>query len=76
VRMRELLYFVAELLHAPKPRRAPAVLAKMLVGEISFSVFSSSYRISNRKARDLLGFKPTFPSYRESWNNIVAEAAA
>ena len=71
--MREVLPVAARLLNAPKPRSAPLVMAKMIAGAITVEVFTASYRLSNAKIKQTLGFAPQYPTYRETWAQIARE---
>lgn len=71
--MKEVWPFVARLLHAPTPKHVPPMLAKMAVGALTLEILGASYRMSNVKIRQTLGFIPRFPSYRETWTAISGE---
>lgn len=71
--MKEVWPFVARLLHAPAPKHVPPILAKMGVGALTLEILGASYRMSNTKIRQTLGFSPRFPSYREIWTQISNE---
>ena len=71
--MREILPVAAQLLNAQKPRSAPLLIAKMIAGAITVEVFTASYRLSNAKIKETLGFIPEYPTYRETWTEIARE---
>ena len=75
-RMRDILPYAAQLLHAQPPRTVPPLMAKMVVGALTIDVLTQSHRMSNEKIRNTLGFAPQFPTYRESWTQIVREIGA
>ena len=75
-RMREILPYAAQLLHAQPPRTVPPLMAKMVVGALTIDVLTQSHRMSNEKIRQTLGFAPQYPTYRESWEQIVREIGA
>jgi nucleoside-diphosphate-sugar epimerase len=70
--MRDVLPFAARVLQAPAPRSVPPFLAKMLVGALTLDILSASYRLSNERIRQELGFAPRFPTYRETWTQIAS----
>ena len=72
-RMRDILPFAAQLLHAPAPRTVPPMMAKMIVGALTIDVLTQSHRMSNAKIKRLLGFGPRFPTYRETWTQIARD---
>ncbi len=73
--MREVLTYAAQCLHASAPRQVPAFMAKMVVGSLTLEVFTASYRMTNAKIRQELGFVPRSPSYRELWHQLSQEIA-
>jgi nucleoside-diphosphate-sugar epimerase len=56
-----------EALGAPKPRRVPAWLARMLAGRYTVLMMTEARGASNAKARAELGFEPRFPTFREGF---------
>jgi nucleoside-diphosphate-sugar epimerase len=73
--MRAILTYAAECLHASPPRQVPALMAKMIVGSLTLEVFTASYRMSNARIRQELGFAPQFPTYRELWRHLAQQTA-
>lgn len=73
IRSADLLPFVAQLLRAPAPRRVPALLAKAMVGAVTLEVLGASYRLSNRRLREELGFTLRYSTYREIWGEIAQQ---
>jgi nucleoside-diphosphate-sugar epimerase len=71
--MREVFPYIARLLHAPAPRHVAPFLAKMAVGAVTIEILTASYRMSNLKIKQRLGFAPRYPSYQQSWAQVVAE---
>lgn len=62
---REWLPHLAELIGAPPPRRVPRWLARLGAGPYAVYLMTQQRAISNRKARDELGFVPSIPSWRD-----------
>lgn len=73
--MHAILPYAAQVLHAPAPRRVPPFMAKAVVGALTLEVLTASYRMSNAKIKQTLGFAPHYPTYRESWNQIAQAVA-
>lgn len=71
VTVRELLYYFAERLGAPTPRRVPVWLARLVAGDYATGFFTTSTRTSNAKFRHDLGWSPRYPSYREGIDQVV-----
>ena len=72
-RMRDILPYAAQLLHAFPPRTVPPLMAKMVVGALTIDVLTQSHRMSGAKIRQTLGFAPQYPTYRKSWAQIVRD---
>lgn len=61
----------AELLDAPEPSRIPAWLARFFIGKINAEGLTSPIPTTNEKAKDELGWHPTYPSYPEGLEQVV-----
>jgi 2-alkyl-3-oxoalkanoate reductase len=66
-RMRDVWPYAAQQLQAPPPRHVPPLVAKMVGGALTLEILAPSYRMSNARIRQDLGFAPHYPSYRETW---------
>jgi len=62
---------LADLLGAPRPRRIPRLVARIAVGR-AVTLLTTSQRVSNRRFREATEWKPSFPSVREGWRDVVA----
>jgi nucleoside-diphosphate-sugar epimerase len=62
--VREWLPVYAAALGAPRPRRVPVVLARMLSGSFVAGLMTEGRGASNRKARVELRWEPTHPTWR------------
>ena len=63
----EWLPYLAEVLGARPPRRVPAWLARLIVGEAAVSMMTKIRGSSNAKAKRELGWKLEHPSWREGF---------
>ncbi len=68
---RSIAELIAEELNARGPRNVPTFLARLLLGSHLVSAVTASVRCSNRKAKERLGFRPTYPTYREGYRAEV-----
>jgi nucleoside-diphosphate-sugar epimerase len=73
--MREVWPYAAKLLHAPPPKHVPSFMAKLVVGALTLEVLAASYRMTNHKIREMLNFQPRYPTFRETWQQIVEAVA-
>jgi nucleoside-diphosphate-sugar epimerase len=67
----EYVGVLAELLGAPRPRRIPGWLGKIVLGKVS-GLLTTSQRVSNDRFAGATGWAPQFPSVREGWRHIIA----
>ncbi|MEP6952427.1 MAG: NAD(P)-dependent oxidoreductase [Solirubrobacteraceae bacterium] len=65
--MREWVPGLARLLGARPPRRVPVWLAKLVAGEALTTTATQARGASNARARELLGWAPRYPSWREGF---------
>jgi nucleoside-diphosphate-sugar epimerase len=70
-RMREVWPYVAKRLEAPPPRHVPPLVARMAVGALTLEILTPSYRMSNTRIREELGFTPRYRTYRDTWDQIT-----
>lgn len=68
----EWLPYLAECLNAPPPRRLPAWVARLAVGEVGVSMMTQIRGSSNRKARLELGWEPAWKSWRDGFRMAFA----
>jgi nucleoside-diphosphate-sugar epimerase len=59
----DVLSFAAELLRMPPPPEIPFDNAGLT--DLSKSFYEESKRVSNRRIKEELGYRLTYPSYRE-----------
>jgi nucleoside-diphosphate-sugar epimerase len=65
--VREWLPAIAEALGAPRPRRVPRWLGRLLAGEAAAVMMTESRGASNEKAKRELGWRPRYPSWRQGF---------
>ncbi|HEX6338814.1 MAG TPA: NAD(P)-dependent oxidoreductase [Jiangellaceae bacterium] len=62
--MSQWLPYLAGELGAPEPRRAPAFVARWVVGSWGVAFMTKLRGAANTRARRVLGWEPAFPSWR------------
>jgi nucleoside-diphosphate-sugar epimerase len=72
--VREWLPALAAMLGAKPPRRVPAFLARIAVGQHLVAMMTENRAGSNRKAREALGWRPAYASWRQGFAEVVAQA--
>jgi 2-alkyl-3-oxoalkanoate reductase len=65
----EWLPYLADVLGARPPRRVPAWLARLIVGEAAVSMMTKIRGSSNAKAKRELGWKLGYPTWREGFRD-------
>ncbi|HKZ48022.1 MAG TPA: NAD-dependent epimerase/dehydratase family protein [Thermoplasmata archaeon] len=73
VTLREYADVWAAALGAPPAKSAPRFLARLALGRESLGLIAMSQRLSNRKAREGLGWAPRYPSITEGAAAVVRE---
>jgi 2-alkyl-3-oxoalkanoate reductase len=71
----EWLPVLAESIGAKPPRRVPAWLARLAVGEVGVSMMTQIRGSSNAKAKRELGWQPRWSSWREGFRHALTEPA-
>jgi nucleoside-diphosphate-sugar epimerase len=69
--VREWLPAYAEALGAPRPRRVPLLLARMLGGALVAESMTEERGASNAKARAELRWQPTYPTWRDGFRDAL-----
>lgn len=67
VQMATLLEFLAAKLGAGPPLSLPLFLARLMLGGHVLDYLLASFRNRNQLAKELLGWQPRYPSYREGY---------
>jgi nucleoside-diphosphate-sugar epimerase len=62
--MNEWLPYLAEMLDAPRPRKAPAWIARMLVGGWGVAFMTRLRGADNTRAKNVLAWRPAYASWR------------
>jgi nucleoside-diphosphate-sugar epimerase len=74
--VRSWLPALAEAVGAPRPRRVPALLARLAAGEYGVATMTRAQGASNALARGDLGFAPAFASWRDGFAHGLQPVAA
>jgi 2-alkyl-3-oxoalkanoate reductase len=72
--MREWLPVLARVVGAKPPRRVPRWLARLFAGDAAVMMGTESRGASNAKAKRVLGWAPSYPSWREGFAAAYAPA--
>jgi nucleoside-diphosphate-sugar epimerase len=67
----EWLPALADVLGAPRPRRVPALIARLAAGSYGVASMTRAQGASNELARAKLGWSPQHPSWREGFQTAL-----
>ena len=70
--LREWLPFYAELLGVPRPMRLPKFIGRVAAGRFGIYFMTEQRGASNKKAKQQLGWRPIYPSWREGFRAELA----
>ena len=71
----EWLPYLAQCLGARPPRRVPAWLARLAIGDVGISMMTQIRGSSNAKAKRELGWQPAWPSWRDGFRRGLVDEA-
>jgi 2-alkyl-3-oxoalkanoate reductase len=71
----EWLSFLAHSAHAQPPKRVPAWMARLLIGEHVVAVMNEIRGVSNAKIKRELGWTPHWPSWRDGFREVCKSAS-
>jgi 2-alkyl-3-oxoalkanoate reductase len=69
--LRDILAEFARLLDARPPGHVPKWLARLAAGKYTAEFFSTPMRTSNARFKQAFGWKPRYPTYRETLQQVV-----
>lgn len=64
---------LTHMLSGKKPRRMPAFVVRVFAGEGGVAMMTDARGASNEKAKDVLGWSPTHPSWRQGFAALSKE---
>lgn len=71
--MRDMMIALADEMGVKRPGSVPKFMAKIFMGAAMVEGFSSSRRCRNTLAKELLGWKPKYATYKEGLPHVVKE---
>jgi len=69
----EFTALMARLMNKNKPGRIPGFIVRLVIGKDLYVVISMDCKVSNEKAKKMLGWKPVYASYIEGLENVIGE---
>jgi nucleoside-diphosphate-sugar epimerase len=62
---KEFSDFMADCMNVPRPKSVPGFIIRIAMGKLIYETVTMSCRVSNAKAKEQLGLKLKFPTFRE-----------
>lgn len=73
VTQKDFAFCMADLMGVKKPGKIPGFIIKMVLGKDMYKIIKMNCKVSNHKAKKLLGWQPQFPSYKEGLKETIRE---
>jgi 2-alkyl-3-oxoalkanoate reductase len=73
VTQKDFTEYLAELMNRKKPGHIPDFVVKLILGKDFYEIVRMNCKVSNKKARKILGWHPRYPSYKEGLPITVRE---
>lgn len=73
IRLRELVDALTEATGRKRVGNIPPWLIALMIGGPVVASLTTSFRVSNEKAKTVLGWEPRYPSFRSGVGDVVAE---
>jgi nucleoside-diphosphate-sugar epimerase len=71
--VRDFSDFMAACMNVPRPKSLPGFMAKWAIGSLLYETVTMNCMVSNAKAKEQLGWKLTYPSFREGLPAAIDE---
>jgi nucleoside-diphosphate-sugar epimerase len=73
VTQKNFAYYMSELMDKKKPGKIPAFIIKLILGKDLYEVISMNCKVTNEKAKKVLGWQPEFPSCKEGLKSVLKD---
>ena len=60
-------------MNVPRPKSVPGFIVRVVMGKLIYETVTMSCRVSNAKAKEVLGWKLKYPTYREGLPATIDE---
>jgi nucleoside-diphosphate-sugar epimerase len=71
VKQKDFMNYMAELMQKKPPGHIPGFLFKLIIGKDLYSIVNMNCKVSNGKAKRVLGWKPKYPSYKGGLIEVI-----
>jgi nucleoside-diphosphate-sugar epimerase len=73
VTQRDFSLYMAEIMKKKRPIYLPAFIFRLIAGKDLFEVIRMNCKVSNEKAKRILGWQPQYPSYKEGLKETIRQ---
>jgi nucleoside-diphosphate-sugar epimerase len=73
VTQKDFTLYMAKLMNKKKPGYVPAFIVKLILGKDFYEIIKMNCKVSNAKAKKVLGWYPEYPSYIEGLKATIKE---
>jgi nucleoside-diphosphate-sugar epimerase len=73
VTQKNFTFYMAELINKKRPGHIPAFIFRLIIGRDFYEVISMNCKVSNAKAKRILGWQPQYPSYKEGLYETIRQ---
>jgi nucleoside-diphosphate-sugar epimerase len=73
VTQKDFTLYMAELMNKKRPGNIPGFIIKWILGKDFYEVIRMNCKVSNEKAKRVLGWHPKYPSYKEGLKETIKE---
>jgi 2-alkyl-3-oxoalkanoate reductase len=73
VTQKDFSFFLAEQMKKKPPVHIPAFIIRLLIGKALYAVVNMNCRVSNAKAKKILGWELQYPSYKEGVKETIRQ---
>jgi nucleoside-diphosphate-sugar epimerase len=73
VTQKDFSLYMAEIMNKKRPGHIPGFIFRLIVGKDFYEVVRMNCRVSNAKAKKILGWQPEYPSYKEGLKETITQ---
>jgi len=73
VTQKDFTIYMAELMNKKRPGKIPGFIIKLILGRDFYEIIRMNCKVSNEKAKRILGWHPKYPSYKEGLKETIKE---
>jgi nucleoside-diphosphate-sugar epimerase len=73
VTQKDFTLYMAELMNKKQPGHIPAFIIRLAIGKDFYAIIRMNCKVSNAKAKKILGWYPQYPSYKEGLVETIKE---